>query len=59
MPFSFYVELEKTITQEVANYQFSPYQDLIPMQMELYQQIEKGVTEDWLNNYIGKLQPNS
>lgn len=55
IPFSLYLELEKIVTNEIADYQFSPYQNLIPIQMELYKQIENGVTEEWLNDYIGRL----
>lgn len=53
--FSFYQELEKTVTAEVTDYETSPYQKLIPMQMKLYHQIAKGVTEEWLERYIGEL----
>lgn len=53
--FSFYQELEKTVTAEVTDYETSPYQKLIPMQMKLYHQIAKGVTEEWLERYMGEL----
>lgn len=53
--FSFYHELEKTVTAEVTDYETSPYQKLIPMQMKLYHQIAKGVTEEWLERYMGEL----
>ena len=53
--FSFYQELEKTVTTEVTDYETSPYQKLIPMQMKLYHQIAKGVTEEWLERYMGEL----
>ena len=53
--FSFYQELEKTVTDEVTDYETSPYQKLIPMQMKLYHQIAKGVTEEWLERYMGEL----
>lgn len=53
--FSFYQELEKTVTAEVTDYETSPYQKMIPMQMKLYHQIAKGVTEKWLEQYMGEL----
>lgn len=53
--FSFYQELEKTVIAEVTDYETSPYQKLIPMQMKLYHQIAKGVTEEWLERYMGEL----
>ena len=53
--FSFYQELEKTVTAEVTDYETSPYQKMIPMQMKLYHQIAKGVTEKWLERYMGEL----
>lgn len=53
--FSFYQELEKTVTAEVTDYETSPYQKMIPMQMKLYHQIAKGVTEAWLERYMGEL----
>ena len=53
--FSFYQELEKTVTVQVTDYETSPYQKLIPMQMKLYHQIAKGVTEEWLERYMGEL----
>ena len=53
--FSFYQELEKTVTAEVTDYETSPYQKMIPMQMKLYHQIAKGVTEEWLEQYMGEL----
>lgn len=53
--FSFYQELEKTVTAEVTDYETSPYQKMIPMQMKLYHQIAKGVTAEWLERYMGEL----
>ena len=53
--FSFYQELEKTVTVQVTDYETSLYQKMIPMQMKLYHQIAKGVTEEWLERYMGEL----
>lgn len=54
-PMEAYRELALTVRQEVPDYTESPYESLIPLQMELYRQEKKGMTKEWLNAYMERI----
>lgn len=51
----FYDELERTVKEEVSDYQTSKYENIIPKQMKLYRLAEGGMTEEALDNYMQQM----
>ena len=49
---SFFNELRQTIITEVPDYKSSPYADIIPLQMKLYNKLEDDINIKWLTDYI-------
>lgn len=55
IPWELYLEMEKTIKDEVPDYDRSEYATLIPKQMELYKLVRSGMEEQLLQNYMQTL----
>lgn len=55
VPMEMYRMLASTVKQEVPDYTESPYESLIPLQMELYRQEERGMTKEKLYAYMEKI----
>lgn len=52
---SFFNELRQTIITEVPDYKSSPYADIIPLQMKLYNKLDDDINIKWLTDYIETL----
>lgn len=55
LPLELYLEMEDTVLREVPDYSESKYEDMIPLQMELYRMAGKGMTEEKLRSYLDKI----
>ena len=55
IPWEMYLEMERTIKDEVPDYDRSEYAGLIPKQMELYKLVRSGMEEQLLQNYMQTL----